>query len=444
MSEYILQLQDFGVGFGDKIILSSVNLSVPDKGVFVLVGPAGTGKSTLLRTITGLNDANPSLRTWGEATYAGGPLGDGPTPVLVAQKTRLMLSNVLDNMINDLPERRSLTRIQQRDVAIRLLHRCGLADLADNLEQQVVDLPLHVQRHLAIARSSASNPSLVLIDEPTTGLEDEHSKTLIDYIVMEAEHRAMLVVVHNRQHARALGGKIALLAGGWIHEETETQEFLSNPQSDAGNAFVATGSCNVPSPNAKAEELSEEALEKYNPPPLNEAAKTYVSDGFGPRNFLWLKKGQLAGTPKPGILTDLDHDMKALKRVGVTLLANLMETEFDREVLKEYDIKGFFFPIPDMGVPSTADAKAFCNQISQFLVDGEVVAIHCKAGLGRTGTMLACMLIWEGSTALDALNKARCIEPRWVQSEEQIEFLSEFEQSLTGDDGLKLQHCSNA
>jgi atypical dual specificity phosphatase len=443
VSEFVLVLQDYGVGFGDKIILRSVNLKILDRGVFLLMGPAGTGKSTLLRTIAGINDANPSLRTWGTATYAGGPLNESELPVLVAQNTKLLLANILDNVIHDLPERRSLSRIQQIDIGKRLLVRSGLGELSEDLEKSVVDLPIHLQRHLAIARSAAANPKLLLIDEPTTGLDDHHCKPLIDYIKQESERRAVLVVVHNQKHANQFRGHMALLAGGWIHESKETLGFLSQPESKAGKSFVQTGSCDVPSPSAKPEELSEEALSSYSPPPLCEEAKQYVSDAFGPRNFLWLKKGRLAGTPRPGLLTDIHLDLKALKRVGVTVLVTLTEMPMETGVLDEYDIRNVFFPIDDMGAPNIEDAKKLCYRVSRLLQKDEVVAMHCKAGLGRTGTMLAAMLIWDGLTALDALENTRRIEPRWVQSDDQVEFLQEFANSVEQDRGSpnKLSAC---
>jgi atypical dual specificity phosphatase len=435
VSENVLDLRGYGVAFGEKIILRSVNLQVPDRDVTVLIGPAGTGKSTLLRTITGLNDANPSLRTWGNALYVGEPLGQGDTPVLVAQNTKLMLANVLENVLHDLPERRSLSKLQQLDVGKRLLVHSGLAELVNDLEKSVVDLPLHLQRHLAIARSVAANPRVLCLDEPTTGLEEQHCQKLIHYITDEAKRRAILVVVHNQNHARSLGGNIALLAGGWIHEVARTEEFLKDPTSEAGKAFVRTGSCDVPSPNADPDELSEEALSKYAPPPLDDMATNYISDAFGPRNFLWLKKGMLAGTPRPGLLTEMEYDMKALKRVGVTVLINLTRTPFDEEVLREYDIKGIFFPIADMEAPDIEDAKKLCYRISRLVHKGEAVAIHCKAGLGRTGTMLAASLIWEGQSALEALENVRKVEPRWVQSDEQVAFLEQFAETVRRDHG---------
>ncbi len=69
----LLALRGFGVAFRERIILGDIDLEIPDRGVVVLLGPGGTGKSTLLRTIAGFNDANPSLRTWGEALFLGAP-----------------------------------------------------------------------------------------------------------------------------------------------------------------------------------------------------------------------------------------------------------------------------------------------------------------------------------------------------------------------------------
>lgn len=58
---------------------------------------------------------------------------------------------------------------------------------------------------------------------------------------------------------------------------------------------------------------------------------------------------------------------------------------------------------------------------------GEVVAFHCRAGLGRTGTLLACQLIWSGERAIRAIERVRQINPRAIQSDEQVAFLRAFE-----------------
>ena len=64
------------------------------------------------------------------------------------------------------------------------------------------------------------------------------------------------------------------------------------------------------------------------------------------------------------------------------------------------------------------------------MADGASVAIHCRAGLGRTGTLLAAVLIYEGFAALDAIERVRRVQPRFVQSQSQAEFLERFERFI--------------
>jgi atypical dual specificity phosphatase len=433
MSEYILELNEFGVAFGEKIILSGVNLKVPVVGNLVLLGPSGIGKSTLFRSICGINYANPSFRTWGEAIYLGNKLDESAKeiPALVSQNAKLMMSSILENVIFNLPERQSLQKHQQIDVAQRLLERAGLEQLVDRLDDNVIDLPLGMQRHLAILRTSVANPKLLCIDEPTTGLEDDYVDTLLKYISEISERRAVITILHNQDHAKKLKGMVALLTGGWINEFSMDDDFYNDPQSKAGKQFVKSGSCAVVGPEIDEEALIYMDLNSVElPPPLPKEAKQYVSDALGPRNFLWLKKGVLAGTPQPGIMTELEYDLKALQRVGVTKLITLLEKQLDPEPMKEFGIDCLWLPINDMEAPKLEEAIEWCQRVEGFIRDGLVTAYHCKAGMGRTGTMLAAQLIWEGMQALEALETARKVEPRWVQSEVQVKFLEDFEKKV--------------
>ncbi len=440
MSELVLSLRDFGVSFGERVILSAVTLDVSDRGLVVLMGPAGTGKSTLLRTLAGFNSANPSLCTWGKVQYAGARLDETNKPALVSQSARLMMASVFDNLANDLPERHMLTRLQQRDIAKRLLGRAGLEGLIRRLDEPVVKLPLGLQRHLAILRLIAAGPNLLCIDEPTTGVDEAYCPRLLDYIRQESKRRAILVVLHNQKHARRLGGETALLAGGRIQEMRATPEFFKSPRSQAAKDFVRSGSCSVASPNAKREEL-DSGVEP--PPPVPKRARKYLSDSFGPRGFLWLKKGVLAGTPRPGIVADLDYDLKALRRVGIGVLVSLTQSPIDPQILRKFEIEGIWLPVPDMGVPGIEQAKELCRCIHDLTAAGEAIAVHCRAGLGRTGTVLAAYLIWEGASALNALEGVRRVEPRWVQSDEQVAFLEEFAQAVAKEVPLQCSGTSN-
>jgi atypical dual specificity phosphatase len=419
----VLELSEFGIAFGERIVLSAVNFRVPARGVTTLLGPGGTGKSTLLRTIAGFNNANPSMRTWGEARYRGQPLGDRGLPALVAQSARLLLSSIFQNVVHGLPNRNQLTPVEQREIVKAMLNDAGLAELIDCLDEPAMKLPLAKQRHLAIVRSAAANPALLCVDEPTTGIGEDESASLLAYLERESEQRAILAVLHNQAQARHLGGRAALLAGGVIQEANTIPHFFDSPQSRAAREFVNYGSCTAPAPDADPEGL-DDCIEPLQP--LPELARRPSPRASGPRGFLWLKRCLLAGTPRPGIVAELEHDLQALTRAGISALISLTERPMDPAPLLAHGIQHVASPIPDMCAPGLGQAVELCRRIDAFIAQGSAVAVHCRAGLGRTGTILACYLIWEGMEALDALEEARRIQPNWVQSTEQAEFLEDF------------------
>lgn len=424
----MLELRNFGAAFGQKVVLGEISLEIPESGAVILLGPSGTGKSTLLRTLAGINYASPSFRTWGEAFYNGEILSDRERPELVAQSAQLMMSSILDNVVVNLFERSQLTRAQQRELATRLLKHAGLEELCSKLDDLVVSLPLALQRHIAVLRQVVARPRLLCIDEPTTGISNEEECTrLLTYLKEESTRRALLVTLHNQKHARFLGGTGILLAGGYIQEQQPIPDLFDAPISQAARDFARTGSCSVASPGTPSEELDDSLPP---PKPLPKAA-FHASSAAGPRGFLWLKRNQLAGTPKPGVFFEKEYDLKALQRVGVTTLITLLEDHLDETLLEPFGLKSIWEPIKDMHAPTIEQGKRICDLIEHLIADHEVVAVHCLAGMGRTGTILAAYLIWEGQSALDALETVRSIEPRWVQSQVQVDFLSAFEQALT-------------
>jgi atypical dual specificity phosphatase len=425
----LLELKEFGVGFADKVILSAIDLVLYPQEIMCLMGPTGVGKSTLLRSLAGFNDASPNYRTWGEATYADHPLGEeGRRPRMVQQSTRLLMSSILENLIHDLPERSSLSVAQQRDLAVRMLEEANIGHLKDALGSSVLEQPLSIQRLIATIRLCATGTRLLCMDEPTSGLPAGEEDLILDYISLQSQRRSVLISLHNQQHARRLGGQTALLAGGRIQESSATAEFFNTPGSPAARKYVATGSCAVPSPDTLPEDLAPDVAP---PPPLPPAARSFVSDSFGPRGFLWLIKGVLAGTPMPGIFFESDYDLKALRRVGITHLISLMEQPPAAEENATYGISTHWCPVPDMDAPEPERALILCQHIQKRLDNGESVAVHCRAGMGRTGTILAAYLIWTGKDAFSALDAVRNVEPRWVQSQKQVDFLEAYEDYLS-------------
>ncbi|MBX3232613.1 MAG: ATP-binding cassette domain-containing protein [Labilithrix sp.] len=420
----VLRLRGFGLAFNGTPVLAHVDLDLPETGLVVLVGPAGSGKSALLRTLAGVNDAHPSLSTWGvaELDARGSRRGVG----LVMQHSRFFMSSVRENLVSALPNREKLEPAAQTAIARDLLRGVGLRSLVDRLDADVVTLPKPEQRLLAIVRATAGDPLVLLADEPTSGLDDEAAIDVIALLRAQAAFRAVLFITHNQRHALAAGGTTCLLAGGTIVESAPTAQFFRAPATELGRRFVATGSCPAPSPGARSDDLDEGS-----PQPTPLPAGALGARAAGPRGFFWIVPGRLGGLPRPGIVAELEHDLAGLAELGVGVLVTLEESvTVAPERLAAIGVAPIHFPIPDMGAPDVVPAIALCARVAAEMARGRVVALHCRAGLGRTGTLLASQLVWSGESAVRAIERVRQINPRCIQSDAQIAFLRAFEAAV--------------
>jgi atypical dual specificity phosphatase len=156
--------------------------------------------------------------------------------------------------------------------------------------------------------------------------------------------------------------------------------------------------------------------------------KRFPGNAAGPRGFVWIEEGRLAATPMPGISADIDYDLDLLQNVGITALITLTEKDFPQEPLARHNMTNLHLPIEDRKAPTAAEMDALVTRMRQMLEKGEVLAVHCLAGLGRTGTILAAYLVKEkGLSAQSALNQIRRFNRQFVQSDDQEDFLMEYE-----------------
>ena len=144
-----------------------------------------------------------------------------------------------------------------------------------------------------------------------------------------------------------------------------------------------------------------------------------------PDNFSWLIEGKLAGSAIPTSF----EEIKWLIEGGVKSIVTVREESLDDDWIK--NINYLHIHSNDMGVPEFEDLVKAVDFIHQRITNNEPVMVHCLAGLGRTGTILACYLIkYQKLSADDSIQKVRESRPGSIQSFSQEEIIFQFEKSV--------------
>lgn len=238
----------------------------------------------------------------------------------------------------------------------------------------------------------------IFLDEPVSGLRPKEMEDFVTTYNTLKKKPTLVLVTHNLLLAKAIADRVLFVCAGRVEHFGEADHFfnMADP-SPLISQFLRSGNC-WPQPES---------------PPL-------------PSHFKWILPHQLAGMGKPGLLDDPTADLAAIGLAGITELVSLTEKPFPSKSLRSFGIQGSHLPIKDMGVPSLNAAATMIGRQSRRIADGGAVAYHCKAGLGRTGTILACHLAWHGFSPEEAIAEIRKSREGYIQTKIQHDFVFHF------------------
>jgi branched-chain amino acid transport system ATP-binding protein len=239
----MLTLSSISQNFGGLQVLEDVNLTIPARGIFGLIGPNGAGKTTVFNLITGLLTASAGTieflaqRLNGMAPYQITRIGITRTfQNIRIFKEMSLLENVLlamgrrptySAMSVLLPSLRlRLAERREKEIARELLSRVGLAEKAAFFAEK---LSYGEQRRLEIARALATEPKLLLLDEPAAGMNNVEKQQLMDEISKLHESGiSILIIEHDMRFIMGLCQQIAVLNFGRVIAQGAPDEIRKN------------------------------------------------------------------------------------------------------------------------------------------------------------------------------------------------------------------------
>lgn len=237
--EIILKVEDVHKRFGENHVLKGISFTISQGETKVIIGPSGTGKSTLLTCINMLTPPD-SGRIWLEDKEI--------TSSREINKLRQQIGFVfqdfclfdhltaLNNVAIGLIKVKGMEKNQAREIAMKELERVGLKDRANSFPAQ---LSGGQKQRVGIARALAMQPKLILFDEPTSALDPELIGEVLTVMKDLAQSgMTMLVVTHEMGFAKSVSDEIIFMEKGKIVEQGPPNQLFNNPREGRTRQFL--------------------------------------------------------------------------------------------------------------------------------------------------------------------------------------------------------------
>lgn len=243
----IIQSRDFSFFYGSKMGVEKINMDIEIGSVTAIIGPSGCGKSTFLRSINRMNDLIPQTRAEGVLSVGGQDIYDKSTNLvnlrqqvgMVFQRPNPFAKSIYDNITYG-PK---LQGIRGKSKLDEIVERClkGAAiwdEVKDDLQKSALALSGGQQQRLCIARTMATTPKVILMDEPCSALDPLATARIEDLIAELKGTYTIVIVTHNMQQAARVSDRTAFFCMGKLVEYGMTDKLFTNPQAQATEDYI--------------------------------------------------------------------------------------------------------------------------------------------------------------------------------------------------------------
>ena len=236
MNEIALAVQNVAVAYGEKPVVTGVNMEFPAHQITALIGASGSGKSTLLRSLNRMNDEIATVT--GQINFHGVDINRPETNVyrvrqqigMVFQQPTPFPMSIYENVIYGLRLRGEKDRtVLDHRVEASLKQAALWEEVKDRLQTSAQALSGGQQQRLCIARTLATQPEIILMDEPTSALDPISTNQIEATLAQLKEQFTIIIVTHNMQQASRISDWTAYFEQGKLVEFKPTDQLFMNP-----------------------------------------------------------------------------------------------------------------------------------------------------------------------------------------------------------------------
>ncbi|MEO1497979.1 MAG: phosphate ABC transporter ATP-binding protein PstB [Planctomycetota bacterium] len=246
-AEAKIAVSDLDFYYGDNHALHGINLRIPVNCVTAFIGPSGCGKSTFLRCLNRMNDMIDDARVDGEIMLDGHSITGPRVDVvelrkrvgMVFQKSNPFPKSIFENIAYGPRVAGENNKARLYELAERCLQHAALWDeVKDRLDDSALALSGGQQQRLCIARALATDPEVLLMDEPASALDPASTSRIEDLIFELREEYTIVIVTHNMQQAARVSDQTAFFFQGDLIEAGATTDLFTNPEKKQTEDYI--------------------------------------------------------------------------------------------------------------------------------------------------------------------------------------------------------------
>lgn len=245
--EHKIEVRDLDFFYGESQALYDINITVPAKCVTAFIGPSGCGKSTFLRCMNRMNDMIEGTRINGTIHLDGEDIRGHRVDVvelrkrvgMVFQKSNPFPKSIFENVVYGPRVAGLKSKSDLYDIVERCLKQSALWDeVKDRLNDSALALSGGQQQRLCIARALATDPDVLLMDEPASALDPASTARIEDLIFELKERYTIVIVTHNMQQAARVSDQTAFFFQGELIEVGTTTDLFTNPAKKQTEDYI--------------------------------------------------------------------------------------------------------------------------------------------------------------------------------------------------------------